>query len=89
MCSFRFLGLLIFIIHANVQAQDAFESMLNEYATCAIEYTQSKEDQMFIAEETRSSCRQQVDMIEMMVTVKMAQPILAEVEIVVIERLAQ
>ena len=69
--------------------QDAFESMLNEYATCAIEYTQSKEDQMFIAEETRSSCRQQVDMIEMMVTVEMAQPILAEVEIVVIERLAQ
>ena len=89
MCSFRVLGLLIFIIHANVQAQDAFESMLNEYATCAIEYTQSKEDQMFIAEETRSSCRQQVDMIEMMVTVEMAQPILAEVEIVVIERLAQ
>ena len=80
---------MIFIIHANVQAQDAFESMLNEYATCAIEYTQSKEDQMFIAEETRSSCRQQVDMIEMMVTVEMAQPILAEVEIVVIERLAQ
>ena len=89
MYSVRFLGLLVFITHTNVQAQDAFESMLNEYAICAIEYTQSKEDQMFIAEESRSSCQQQVDMIEMILTAEMAQPILAEVEVVVIERLAQ
>ena len=84
----RFLGLLVFITHTNVQAQDAFESMLNEYATCAIEYTQSKEDQIFIAEESRSSCQQQVDMIEMILTAEMAQPILAEVEVVIAERLA-
>lgn len=89
MYSVRFLGLLVFIVHTNVQSQDAFESMLNEYATCAIEYTQSKDDQTFIAEESRSSCQQQVDMIEMILTAEMAQPILAEVEVVVIERLAQ
>jgi hypothetical protein len=86
---FRFLGLLVFVTHTTTQAQDAFEGMLNDYATCAIEYAQSKEDQIFIAEDARSSCQQQVDMIEMILTAEMAQPVLAEVETVVVERLAQ
>jgi hypothetical protein len=85
----RFLELLFFVTHTTTQAQDVFESLLNDYATSAIEYAQSKEAQIFIAEDARSSCQQPVDMIEMILTAVMAQPILAEVETVVVERRAQ
>ncbi|MFQ3322479.1 MAG: hypothetical protein ACI90U_000285 [Pseudomonadales bacterium] len=61
--------------------------MLNDYATCAIEFTKAQEDQVFVAEQARAGCKQQVQMIKMMLSAEMSQPILAKVEVV--ERLVQ
>jgi hypothetical protein len=42
-----------------------------------------------VVEQVRAGCKQQVQMIEMMLSAEIAQPILAEVEVVVVERLVQ
>jgi hypothetical protein len=88
----RYLKLLVlmsFIVPISTHAQDPFVEMLNAYAVCTIEFTKAQQDQTFMAEQARAGCKQQVDMIEMVLTAEMAQPILAEVEVVVVERLVQ
>jgi hypothetical protein len=85
----KLLTSLSLIMPIYTQAQDPFVKMLNDYATCAIAFTKAQEDQVFVAEQARAGCKQQVQMIKMMLSAEMAQPILAEVEVVVVERLVQ